>query len=266
MNEKIRKLIFLSMMFTVIFWGIDYCNIPSRIGLDIGRFNFGFWSMYTTIIGGVLAGVLTLYGVIETIRAQHLEQKEEAKRLVMPMLKIENGKYDYRWKYIQFDFDLTKESKMRERKDIADTAVVTIEIKNVGSRELCELFVGDIDSTFFNEGGKYYSLCPIIYSGDSMMLNLCLYEKGSYDNDNDPQKFHILGSPMSFSCYYKDCLGNWYKQDFLITFMHSIMPETPIDQRALNISIERIQIGSAPTEVSEKALPWIQNTNKLVYC
>ena len=269
MKKKHTHIFVLSLLLllltSLLFW-LDIKSIPSIMGIDLNRLNFDFWGIYVAFIGNLIAGALTLYGVIITIKAQRQEKKDETQRLVMPMLQIGIGEYDYKWKYIQFDFNLTAESKQRTRKDIPNTEEVTLEIKNIGTRELLELHIGNFSSTFFDEGGKYYSLYPILYSNNAIMLNLCLYEKGTYDKDAEEDKFDTLISPISFSCYFKDCLGNWYKQDFSISMMHSITEGIPMNEKALSANIERCQIDSAPIGISEKELPWILSSEKLVQC
>lgn len=219
-----------------------------------------------TIIGSVIAGALTLVGVVITILAQREDQKEENKRLVMPMLKITTDEYDYRYSYVPFDANLTEESKSRERKDIEGTKNVTIKVTNVGKRELLELYAGDFHGTFFDEGGYFYHLHPVLYSGDSISLNLAFYEKGIYDNDLDQSCFDPTGSPIDFRFYFKDCLENWYSQEFSLWFFHSITKGVPAEESALSISIERMDIRSAPKLLVGGKLPWEKEDSKIVHC
>lgn len=219
-----------------------------------------------TIIGSVIAGALTLVGVLITILAQREDQKNENKRLVMPMLKITPDEYDYKYSYVPFDVNLTEESKVRERKDIEDTKNVTIKVTNVGQRELLELYAGDFRGTFFDEGGHFYKLHPVLYSGDSISLNLAFYEKGVYDNDLDQSCFDPTGSPIDFRFYFKDCLENWYSQDFSLWLFHSITKGIPAEESALNISIERMDIRSAPKPLIGDVLPWEDEDSKIVLC
>lgn len=184
----------------------------------------------------------------------------------MPMLKLEKGEYDYRHKYIQFDFTFTEESKNRDRKDIPNTANVTINIKNIGQRELLNLYVGNFEATFFSENNFYYSLYPILYANDTISLNFSFYEKGMYDNDDCEEKYHTLISPMTFNFFYKDCLDNWYVQKFSLSLMHSISENIPIDEKALNIEIERINIETPPHELLYRPLPWECTNAKITIC
>lgn len=242
---------------------LDYMDLLSQWGFRVDKLNLELWSIYAVILGGLIGGALTLIGVIVTINENRKEQNEEATRLVMPMLKLFPAEYDYKWNYIQFDANLTEESRKRHRKDIADTAHITFEIRNVGSRELLELHLCNISATFFDDGGYHHSLIPIIYSGDGCCLNFYFYEKGVYDYDCASEKHDTLGSSIDFDCYYKDCLGNWYTQKMGITVMHSIAKNTPADQRALDISIERMMIKSSPERVAESTLPWACEPNRV---
>lgn len=218
------------------------------------------------IIGSVIGGSVTLLGVIWTIVMQREDQKEENIRLVKPLLRVTEGDYDYKHKYIQFDANLTDESRNRPRKDIANTAHITVNIKNEGQRELIDLHGGNFSGTFFDEGGKYYQLCPIIYSGDLISINFFMYEKGIYDKDLHASNLGATVSPLSFTFYYKDCLGNQYAQEFSISLLHSITKETPAEECALNISIERVEIKNAPQLIDAKKLPWEVGENLLVQC
>lgn len=231
---------------------IDFFNLPSNLlGIQIANFNDTVVLSIITILGSFIAGILTLLGVIITIEENNKDKTVETKRLIKPLLKISSAEYDYKWKYIQFDFNLTDESKKRERKDISNTARVTLNFENIGQRELCEFYLCEFKSTFFYEGGHAYKLHPIIYSGDSVNINFFVYEKGSYDTDDFDEVFHTLASPISFSCLFDDCLGNHYKQEFEITLFHQVSPNIPLEESALSLSIDRINICSAPKELTD---------------
>lgn len=229
----------------------DGINLFSYIGIPIENFNEITTGAVVAIIASVVAGVLTLFGVYLTIEDNKKEKDSEAKRLVMPMLKISESKYDYKWKYIQFDFNFTEESKTRERKDIPNTENITINIENVGQRELCDLYLGEFESTYFDEGGCSYMMHPIIYASDSVSINFGLYEKGIYDLDLKEDKFDTLISPISFSCFFKDCLGTYYKQKFTITLFHQLKEGFGLDQKALSSSIDRITSDTSPQEITK---------------
>lgn len=230
---------------------IDYFDLPScLLGIQITHFNETVVTSIITILGSFIAGILTLLGVIITIKENNNDKIKETKRLIKPLLKISATEYDYKWKYIQFDFNLTDESKNRDRKDISDTASITLNFKNIGQRELCDFYLCEFKSTYFCEGGNSYQLQPIIYSGDSVNINFCVYEKGAYDADKFDEVFHTLISPISFLCVFDDCVGNHYKQEFEITLFHQIAPNVPLEERALSLSIDRIKICSAPEELT----------------
>lgn len=230
----------------------DGFDFFSYIGVPVERFNGTLISAVVAIIASIIAGALTLYGVYLTIEDNKMEKRAETKRLVMPMLKIFRTEYDYKWKYIQFDFNFTEESKSRERKDIENTENISINIQNVGQRELYELYLAEFKSTYFDEGGRSYAMHPIVYAGDSININFGLYEKGVYDLDSKEDIFDTISSPISFSCYFKDCLGTCYKQQFIITLFHKLEDGCELSQKALRASIDRIMIDSAPQEVSKE--------------
>lgn len=230
----------------------DGFDFFSYIGVPVERFNGTLISAVVTIISSIIAGALTLFGVYLTIEYNKSEKTAETKRLVMPMLKISQTEYEYKWKYIQFDFNFTEESKSRERKDIENTENISINIQNVGQRELYELYLAEFESTYFDEGGHSYAMHPIVYAGDSININFGLYEKGVYDSDSKIDIFDTISSPISFSCYFKDCLGTCYKQQFTITLFHKLEEGCELNQKALSVSIDRIMIDSAPQEVTKE--------------
>lgn len=229
----------------------DAINLFGCIGIPVKNFNGISVSAVVSIIASVISGALTLIGVYLTIEDNKKEKFTETKRLIMPMLKITEEIYDYKCKYIQFDFHFTEESKFRNRKNIPDTENITINIKNVGQRELYDFYLGEFESTYFYEGNQSYSLHSIIYAGDSVNINFGLYENGVYGLDSREGTFDSYISPISFSCLFKDCLGTCYKQRFTITILHQLTEGLELNQKALNASIDRIIIDTAPQEISE---------------
>ena len=249
-KKNICALIVIVILCTVIILIMDYYNWPSHLlGFQMDNFNNTLVASIVTILGSFIAGTLTLYGVIVTIKENRNDKVNETKNLIKPLIKITSAEYDYKWKYIQFDFLFTNESKKRERKDISDTANITLNFKNIGQRELCNFYLCEFKSTYFDEGGNSYKFHPIIYSGDSVNINFFVYEKGSYDKDNCNNMFDTFISPVTFICVFDDCLGNHYKQKFEITLFHNITPKVPLEKSALSISIDRIKICSAPMEI-----------------
>lgn len=219
-----------------------------------------------SILGGIIGGLFTYRGVKITIDNDRKRSNFENKKNVLPLLKLNIEEYDYKNKYIQFDFIFTDESKARKRKDILNTQNITFSINNVGMRELYDLYIADIQSTFFKTDYDCYNICPVIYSNDKISLNFSLYEMGSYDSDSKDEKYDLLISPITFNCYFKDCYGNWYFQTVSISLFHNIEKNTPIENKALNASIEGFNVLSSPKEIDEKDLPWKKEENKICVC
>lgn len=263
-----EKVLFWIVMIIIFFpmavFYLDYYNIPSRLGwsnnLDSKIWLNNIFIYGVTILATAIGAFVTIRSVMLSIEEQGRVRTSENKKKALPLLKVsEEKEYDYRYNYIQFSSLFTEESKVRERKDIVDTAKVTIRIENVGMRELYELWIGDIDNTFFKENNseyQYHNMYPVIYKDDYVCINLCFYEMGNYDDDNWDSKYHTLISPMSFNCYFKDCYDNWYYQTLQISLMHQVVENSPINQRALNISVSNAQIISPPVEIEKKDLPW----------
>lgn len=264
-DEKVISwIVVMIVFFPIVFFYLDYYNIPSHLGLTKNLSTqtwLGNSLIYgVTILAAIIGAFVTIRSVRLSIEEQARVRVSENKKNALPLLRVSEEKdYDYRYKYIQFSCLFTEESKLRKRKDIADTANVTIKIENVGMRELYELWIGDINNIYFREDNsidKYHNMYPIIYKDNYVCINLSFYEMGNYDNDDLDYKYHTLISPMSFNCYFRDCYDNWYYQTLQISLMHQIVENIPIEQRALNISVSNAQVISPPIEIDKKDLPW----------
>ena len=118
MNKRnLCMLIIMVILSVTIIFVIDYCNLPSySLGLQMDNFNETLIGSIVTILGSIISGTLTLYGVIITIKENRNDKVEETKGMIKPLIKITSAKYDYKWKYIQFDFNFTDESKKENGK------------------------------------------------------------------------------------------------------------------------------------------------------
>ena len=264
MKKAIAWLIAIAAGSALCFIILDYFNIFTAIGVDISRFNLDALAIVVSIVGCAIAGALTLWSVIKTIDASREEQKNENKRIVMPMIKISPTEYDYKQKYIVFDFNFTEESMQQLWKADDVATNIAINIKNVGQRELLDLHIGGFSSSYFHEGGSFYMLSPIVYADDSMDLTFYVYNKGI--DYLDLKAYDTWISNITFDLYYKDCLGTWYTQKFTLSFMHRLTKQSEGSESELNITLERIHIDSSPIEYMQKILPWEQAGAKLIQC
>lgn len=268
-QKAIFWIIVIACFFPIIIFYVDYYNLPTRLGWT-NNMNSSIWLECTvtyglTMITTVAGALVTIKSVQLSIELQEDKRLEEKKKEVLPLLKVaKEESYDYTYKYLQFDFLFTDESKKRERKNIFNTANITIKINNIGMRELYDFHICNIKSTFFKENSLFHYMYPIIYKGDYVCINFNFYEMGSYDNDIKDDKYNPIVSPITFDCYFKDCYGNWYNQTLEITLIHQIMKNISIKERALNISISDTKVISAPIEILEKDLPW-KNEDNICY-
>lgn len=187
----------ISFIFAIILLFIlDYYDIPSRLGL-FSYSDSKVWLQFSltatiSIISAILGFCATIFAVKLTISDQEKVRSHDNRIAVLPLLDIskENLDYDYRNNYIQFDFVFTEESKNREPKDIPDTANVTISLKNVGQRELYDLHITNVKSTFFKErvNNSTHKLNKMIYKNQDLLINFTFYELGTYDNDSFDEK------------------------------------------------------------------------------
>lgn len=257
------------VFFPITFFYLDFYNVPSKIGW-INNINSNEWlNIIFTYAVGILSALIGAYMTIRSVKMSIDEQekvrKEEEKKKALPLLKISAvEQYDYRYKYMQFSCFFTEESKERKRKNISDTANVTIKLENVGMRELYDLYIGDIQSSVFKEDNEYHKMHPIIYKDDYVCINLNFYEMGNYDKDLSDEKYHTMINFMTFNCYFKDCYNNWYYQTLQVSLMYNLKKDVPIKERALNISVSNTEIISPPIEIDERDLPW-ENGKTLCY-
>ena len=252
----------LILVVSFILLVLDIVNLPTKLGLNIKTLNIEVWNIYATLLGSGL----TLYGVLITINSQYESQIEDTKRIVKPLIDVSPvDEYNYKDKYIQFDFMFPKAYPNLPRKYNVDTPNVTISLENLGTRELYNLYIGNFEATYFDNGDHYYQLNPILYSNHKVQLNLMFYEKIGYLNEfNQEDKFHLLISPIKFSTYFQDCLNNWYEQSFKLRIFHQVQADKSDEETSLTVSIERVEIYSAPKEISPDSLPWVTNPSKLV--
>lgn len=253
---------------------LDEMNIPSRYGF-FSNSNSQLWLdiLYTTLItlfSALLGAYATIKSVEMTIKDQDKSRKEDNRINVLPLLDIvyEDISPDYRHDYFQFDYVFTNNSKQKHRKNISDTAFITFAIKNVGQRELYDLHIANFNSHFFKEFDKEYvhEMNKMIYKDGILPLNFSFYELGSYDDEDnsDYDAYDTLISGISFDCYFKDCFNNWYKQSLSINIFHSIEKDTPLDERALNVSISKASIDSPPQLIDFLEIENLKNNGHIV--
>ena len=134
---------------------LDIVNLPTKLGFNIKTLNVEIWNIYATLLGSGL----TLYGVLITINSQYESQIEDTKRIVKPMIDVSSvDEYNYKNKYIQFDFIFPKAYPNLPRKNNVDTPNVTISLENIGTRELYNLYIGNFEATYFDDGAIIINL------------------------------------------------------------------------------------------------------------
>lgn len=250
-------MILIFIIFTFSFWSSHlFVFIPSSIGVISAEFTGEWLQWMGSFIGGTIGGIFAFIGIKITLENQRKDIEFENKRKALPLIDIYTGDYDYKNKYVQFDFWPTEKLVQGKRKDIQDTARVTLNLENVGLREMYDLYIGDIESDKFNCHNDYYFITPIIYHQKSIALNLSFFENVSFVNLDKKVLDNLYISPITFKCYFRDCYDNWYHQHFSLSLMHRLNSKVSPDQRSLDISIERYEILSRPIEISQEKLPW----------
>lgn len=64
----------------------DYYNVFSKLGMNISLLNFNFWSIYSAVIGGLIGGLTTLFGVVLTIKDNSRKQLENERKKFAPWI------------------------------------------------------------------------------------------------------------------------------------------------------------------------------------
>ena len=98
MNNMSKKIIVVSaavILITSILFCIDYYNVFSRIGLNVSLLNLDFWSIYSSIIGGLIGGAITLLGVIITIKDNEQKHLDNERKKFSPWLNYCMVKKDF---------------------------------------------------------------------------------------------------------------------------------------------------------------------------
>lgn len=264
-NKFIEKhpLWFLTLLLVILFifsFWFTYVFVFSQSPMGvISEETSSGWLQWTgSFIGGSLGGIFAFVGIRITLENQRKEVRYENKRKALPFIDINDSEYDYKNKYIQFDFHLTEDSKQGESKDISDTAKITISIENVGMREMYNLYLGDFESEFFFARGEYFSVIPIVYKNKSLDLTLSFYEKLKYDNVDSSKLDNLLISPLRLSCYFRDCYDNWYYQQFSVNLFHKFTSNCPENTKALDVGFSGSDVLSQPLEIPFEDLPWEQ--------
>lgn len=177
----------------------------------------------------------------------------ENKRKALPLIDVQEGKYDYKNKYILFNFCFTNES---ERREIENPANITVEFINVGLREMYDFYIDEIESKFFKSHGECYYVSPIVYQNKSVNINFKFREPLSLTYSGPENLETTIVSPLIFKCYFKDCYDNWYYQKLSINFMHSYDGQTVANHKGLNVEYQGYEILSKPIEIPKENLPW----------
>lgn len=253
MNKTYKQLLvkcFLVISVIVILvYIIDINDLLSNWGVPVHHLNSDLWAIIIALISSFIAGGLTLLGVKVTLDEQYSQQMEENRKLVMPMLWLEEDTYDEQRRSISFDREPTNESKPGKNK--SRSAVLSLKITNVGARELRHLHLADFKSKDFKAHTDCCDIYPMIYSRDSCVINLCFCDSDAVTDKHSP-----MSSDISFNCYYQDCLDTWYYQTANITLLHSTAPDAVLKDSVMNISFEKIEICSEPIEIEREKLPW----------
>lgn len=121
-----------------------------------------------------------------------------------------------------------------------------------------------MQSSVFKEDNEYHKMYPIIYKDDSVYINLVFYEMGKYDNDLSDEKYHTMINFITFKYYFKDCYNNWYYQKLQVSLTYNLMKDIPMNERALNISVNNTEILTPPIEIKKCDLPW-ENGKSVCY-
>ena len=101
MNKKILLIILILIFPIIIFAILDFINITNYFPLTD---RYDWLAFIGAAIGGIIGGLFTYIGVKITIEDNKRTHELENQKNVLPLIKLENIEYDYKYKYISFDF------------------------------------------------------------------------------------------------------------------------------------------------------------------
>lgn len=206
---------FIKLLFFVIVIFIIY-KFPPKVVNNIQQLIKGLtaecdltatWiSSLATILGGIISGLFTYFGVLITLKQYKSSEKKQSRLECIPFLRIElDGLYNK-----ELDLKIPKQERIYEIRNInpknsikpQKTLYLKLKISNVGNGFANTLVV----KTGENFGGIAYKKLILKNDSSELYLKINIYDET------------INNYEIEFAIQYIDCKTNEYIQSYSITF------------------------------------------------
>lgn len=223
----------LAILFFTIIYLIDVTDSASKMGL-VNADNSKDWLNFSiSYFGSIAASFIGFIGAIMavsiTIEKQNEFRKEDNRKDVLPLVRVKADATILSAKNKIFPI-------IEYAGDGGTTLFISLSFKNVGQREMYDVWVGGVKYGS-KESNYYCKILPILYVNEGYSDHL---SSAIYCHPNE--KF----VNVSFKIYFKDCYDNWYYQEII---------GVGTGDYGRSYKVDRFEIKSAPILVGEKGLP-----------
>lgn len=254
-NKLFYWIIALIIMFPILFILLDYYNIPSKYTW-IRKVDLVFWknflsSYVLSILTSFMAAFITIHSVKMSIKNQEIIRKEDNAKNVLPLLTIENAfnKSCGKGINIHFIFKENNDDLEIDSNKIEDKCKITIFLKNLGMRELYNLYVEKVESKFFQNISDKPMIFdyPIVYKEEFKVIDFEFYTNKSI-NLNE-YGYEDLKDCMVFNCYFQDCYNNRYYQRIALNMTIKIYEKPLMRDHKFHVNLDDTVIITPPIKL-----------------
>lgn len=160
----------------VLICAADFNDIPPHFNIFVSQKVNPWTEVFVSLLSSFLAATATILAVLLTLDSQEKQRQEDNKKQALPILKIEKSKLAHGL-LNNFTLDVkSKPLRISEEEGYYGkfSKDISIQIENVGMREMYDLSLEVIDNTYFTSI-KERKLTPILYKDDSFDMDLILY-------------------------------------------------------------------------------------------
>lgn len=225
-----------AILIFVCIYIFDITDMPSKFGL-VNENNSKEWLAFSiSFFGAVAASYIGFIGAIMavsmTAEKQNEFRKEDNRKKVLPLIKVKTNTATANIeKGIPPIIELPKEEQA--------TLLIAISFKNVGQREMYDVWLGGIKYDT-EKSDNYCKIVPILYKDDEYNE----YNEYITSAIERRQKGEVLG--ISFKIYFRDCYENWYFQEITGKSTGGVGKRYKVDT---------FEIRSAPILIDKTELP-----------
>lgn len=229
-NKIIAVVLFVLFLMSIIVF--DVLNIPSRIiGMKREMLELNSWvnlviSSIVAVFAAFIAAYATIKSVSMTIKKQEDDRKEDNRKDVLPMIRIDCLSKQKMTSRKEVCVKQKIDKPLKKLKSFQCNGYIKIPIKNVGLREMYDVHVLFEDSEDFVGSEEEQFLVPILYKDDLvyMLISIITFMPKSIDESETEfvDDYHNTVK-LFFSILFTDCFGNKYKQKFSIDIAYDYL-------------------------------------------